>query len=68
MLLEPQCTALAQSQVAGIPCVWKLFFSSLIKPFQVMFMVKFMPTALKFGYDFGLSVLFLDTLYIVRKS
>ena len=35
------------------------------KPSQVMFMVKFCPTALNFGYDFVLLVhLFWDTLYI----
>ena len=43
-------TALAQSQVAGTPCVWKLIFLSFftktfnqIKHSQVMFMVKFSP-------------------------
>ena len=35
---------------------------SRTKSFQVMFMVKFSPTALNFGYDFVLLVLFGDTL------
>ena len=49
-------SALAQSQVAGIPCVWKSIFwpfllrQSLIEPSQVMFMVKFSPRALNFGF------------------
>ena len=58
-------SALAESEVASTPCVWKLIFGrfllrlSLIKPTQVMFMVKFSPTALNFGYDFVLLVHFL---------
>ena len=63
-------SALAESEVASTPCVWKLIFGcfllrlSLIKPSQVMFMVKVSPTALNFGYDFILLVhLFWDTLY-----
>ena len=66
-MLEPQCTALAQSQEAGTPCVWKLIFGrfllrlSLIKPSQVMFMVRFSPTSLNFGYDFVLLVQFFGT-------
>ena len=48
-------SALAQSQEAGTPCIWKYFFGlfllglSLIKPSQVMFTVKNGPTALNFG-------------------
>ena len=34
---------------------------SLIKPSQVMYMVKFSPTALNFGYDFVLIVDFFGT-------
>ena len=30
ILFEPQCTCLAQSQVAGTPCVWKLIFRSFL--------------------------------------
>ena len=44
-------SALAQSQLAGTSCVWKLIFWSfltktkpVIRPFQVIFMVKFNPT------------------------
>ena len=63
-------SALAQTQVTSTPCVWKLIFGrfllrlSLIKPSQVMFMVKFSSTALNFDYDFVLLVhFFWDTLY-----
>ena len=66
MLLGPQ--------VAGTPCVCKLTFGrfllrqSLIKPSQVMFMVKFSPTALNFGYDFVLLVYFLGhPVYITKR-
>ena len=47
--------ALAQSKVTGTFYVWKLIFGrfllrlSLIKPSQVMFMVKFGRTVLNFG-------------------
>ena len=37
---------------------------SRIKPSQVMYMVKFGPTGLNFGYDFFLVPFFWDTLYI----
>ena len=50
------------SEVASTPCVWKLIFRSFLtktKPSQVMFMVKFSPTALNFCYDFVLLVHFL---------
>ena len=63
MLLGPQCTGLITS--SWHPCVWKLTFGrfllrqSLIKPSQVMFMVKSSPTALDFGYDFVLLGFFL---------
>ena len=55
--------ALAQSQVAGTSCVWKLiFWSFLTKTKQDQApphaMVKFSPTALNFGYDFVLLVHF----------
>ena len=58
-------SALAQSQVAGTLYVLKLFFGrfllrlSLIKPNQVIFMIKFSPTALNFGYDLVLLEHFL---------
>ena len=61
-------SALAQSQVTGTPCVWKLIFWSFItktKPDQaflrLLFMVKFCPTALNFGYGFVLIVHSLGT-------
>ena len=38
---------------------------SMIKSFQVMFMVKFSPTPLNFGYDFVLSVHFLGYPVVV---
>ena len=48
--------AKAQSPVAGIPCVWKLFFFLPLLPrtkqFQVILMGEFGPAALKFGQDF----------------
>ena len=59
-------SALAQSQVAGTPCVWKLIFWSFLtktKPSQVMFMEKFSPTAFKFGYDFVPFVQFFLVIY-----
>ena len=62
---------MAQSQVAGTSCVRKQIFDrfllrlSLIKPFQDIFMVKFSPIALNFGYDFALlTPFFWDTLYV----
>ena len=63
-------SALAQSQVlAGSPYVWKLIFwlfltnlsLIIIKLSQVMSMVKFIPTAFNFGYDFVLLVIFFGT-------
>ena len=59
------------SEVASTPCVWKLIFRSFLtktKPSQVMFMVKFSPTALNFCYDFVLLVHFWDTLYMVQRQ
>ena len=66
-------SALAQTQVNGTPCVWKLIFGcfvlrlSLIKPSQVMFMVKFSATALNFDYDFVLLVHFLGHPVCIHK-
>jgi len=65
MLLEPQCTGSIKNN-------WHLLYLeinfgrfllrlSLIKPSQVMFMVKFSPTALNFGCDFALLVHFFGT-------
>ena len=58
-------SALAQSQVAGTPCVWKLIFWSFLtktKPDQAFpshVHGKIRPTALNIGYDFVLLVHFL---------
>ena len=55
-------SALAQSQAAGTPCIFFGRFLprlSLMKPSQVIFMIKFSPTALNFGYDFVLFLHFL---------
>ena len=57
MLLEPQCTGSNTS--SRHPLCRFLLRLSRIKSFQVMFMVKFSPTALNFGYDFVLWVHFL---------
>ena len=67
-------SALAQSQVSSTPCVWKLIFGRfvlrlcLFKPSQVIFMIKFSPTALSFGYDFVLLVHFFGTPCIFSAS
>ena len=61
--LNHQCTA-----VVGTIWTWKVFFGrfflrlSRIKRSQVMWMVKFSPTALNFGYDFLLLVHFFGHL------
>ena len=68
-------SALAQSQVAGTPCVWKLICGrflillrlSLIKPSKVMFLVKSSPTALNIGYDFVLLVHFFGTTCMCKS-
>ena len=62
---------MAQSQVAGTHCVWKLMFWSFLytktRPdqafpkSQVIFMAKFSPTELNLDYDFVLLVHFLGT-------
>ena len=63
MLLEPEYTGSITSSWHPL-CLEMNFLVvstiriSLIKPSQVMFMVKFSPTALKFGYDFVLIVHF----------
>ena len=64
MLLEPQCTG-SITRTRHSLCLEINFFGrsllqlSLIKPSQVIFMIKFSPTALNFGYDFVLLVHFL---------
>ena len=64
MLLEPQCTGSITSSWHRLCLEIKIFGPfllrlSLMKPSQVMFMVKFSRTALNFGYDFDLLVHFL---------
>ena len=60
-----QHRALAQSPEADTPCVWKSIYGrfllklSRINPCQVMYIVKFDPNVLNFGYDFFLLVPFL---------
>ena len=62
-------SALAQSEVASIQCVWKLILRSFLtktKPDQA-FPSHLSPRALKFGYDFVLLVhFFWDTLYVLK--
>ena len=69
--VELQCTGSITSSRHPL-CLEINFFGrflprlSLIKPSQVMLMVKFSPTALNFGFDFVLLVHFWDTLYNLR--
>ena len=72
MLLEPQCTGSNTSNRHPL-CMECNFLGrfllrlSLIKPSQVMFMVKFSPTALNFDYDFVLLVHFLGHPVCIHK-
>ena len=67
-------SALAQTQVTGTPCVWKLTFWSffaMAKPDQAFASHvhgKFSHTALNFDYDFVPLVHFWDTLYVYTNT
>ena len=66
MLLEPLCSSSITSQWSASLWPGKCFFLSLIrlsriKRSQAMSIVQFSPTALKFGYDFVLTVNFFRT-------
>ena len=60
-------SGLAQTQVTGTPCVWKLIFWSFLaktepdQAFASYVHGKFSPTALNFDYDFVLLVHFFGT-------
>ena len=74
----PECcwshSALAQTQVTGTPCLWKLIFWSFLaktKPNQAFASYvhgKFSPTALNFDYDFVLLVHFFGTPFIYTQT